>query len=69
RIRGQSGGQSMASQSGGDGFSVGAAGTASEVLNVVFFHIIEFTNAFRNDCWTVLKDLQEDKQRRKFRRL
>jgi hypothetical protein len=37
--------EAAAAQSGGNCFSVGAADTAPEVLNVVCFHIIEFINA------------------------
>ena len=37
--------QAAVAQSGGDCFSVGTAGPAPEVLNVICFHIIEFINA------------------------
>ena len=38
-------GQATVAQSGGDGLAVRAAGPASEVLNVICFHIIESINA------------------------
>jgi hypothetical protein len=43
-------GQSAAAETRGNGFSVSTAGPASEVLNVVCFHNIEFINPTPRDC-------------------